>query len=149
MSKFIKDTLPNKPSELLLLALEDMEILEKNPQIEFSMRRWVFASPATNECAVCWAGSVMYNSLGIRGTACPETLNANHSLKNKLYALNDFRTGNITMAMTSLGLSRYLTGALGYYMAEQDELRYLSNEDRTEWKNYMLDLIGILQAEGL
>lgn len=50
-------TLPDKPSELLAIALEDLELCEMDPVYEIDMGE--FHKPDGAKCLVCFAGSVL------------------------------------------------------------------------------------------
>jgi len=87
----MKETeLPDKPSELILLAINDLEKCEKDPNYEINMSHWHLPSSFSGKCYVCLAGSVMSKSLGVE---------INHYSSpgffegGKLSALNDFREG--------------------------------------------------------
>lgn len=56
-------TLPNKRSELLKLALADLEKCELNPRFRIDMYYWLISGPY--HCVVCLAGSVMAQTLNM------------------------------------------------------------------------------------
>ena len=89
-----KITLPNKPSELIRLALHDLELCEKDKRYLIDMDDW-HINDTSDLCCVCLAGSVMAKSLkaNFYATLGPEIYNK--STKLKLFALDDFRTGDI------------------------------------------------------
>ena len=94
--------LPNKPSELILLALKDLKLAEKSEKYEIRMEDW--HNPAIPEieeihkCEVCFAGSVMAFSL-------EGDINRHYEPKDfpgeegKLDALDSFRSGQVSYGM--------------------------------------------------
>jgi hypothetical protein len=61
---------PDKMSEILTLAIDDLELCEKDPNMEVNMGEWVtvanFYSSNTNpKCYACLAGGVMVKTLHI------------------------------------------------------------------------------------
>jgi hypothetical protein len=61
----LQDTLPNKPSELIRVALKDLEEAERDPHYEVEMCTWHRPSSTTGVCTVCLAGSVLAKSCGV------------------------------------------------------------------------------------
>lgn len=151
----VTKTLPDKPSELILVALKDLEKLENRRGIVIDMGEWLTENVEGGKkvCSVCMAGAVMYNRLGIRPHDDPDSMNlitpgdlSDEATSAKLSALNHFRMGDINVGLVRMGLS---CSSLPANLTDGEELSDLSFEDRPEWKNHMLDLAGILQAEGL
>jgi hypothetical protein len=114
--------LPNKASELIRVALADLKKAEASSDYVVSMSIWHEApSFGIRACAVCFAGSVMAMTLEV-----PKHLNVSfgseeftndgmkitfdffgafdvsQSDQNKLYALNEFRSGNVFYGMQAL-----------------------------------------------
>ena len=52
-------TLPDKPSELIRLALSDLEKCEGDSRYEVDMNEWHVPTQKGHVCYVCLAGSVM------------------------------------------------------------------------------------------
>lgn len=169
MAKKIKTTkLPEKPSELLKLAMLDLEKVEADPRYRVDMGEW---HKPNGRCSVCLAGSVMAKTLGLPPNkddpfydgrrrraeiirwrlpdyrTSPASPDVDPTISFKLFALDCFRNGDITCAFGYLGIKRpeALPNSIG------GELSYMSEDHhrRPQWKNHMADLIGILQAEGL
>lgn len=88
--------LPFKPSALIRVALQDLRKVEGMPEIyRVNMDVWHREHRTDNVCEVCLAGSMISQELGAqpnehRGPEdfAPETM-------LKLYALNEFRVGNV------------------------------------------------------
>ncbi len=98
------NALPDKPSELIRVALADLEKCEKDPDYEIFMGVWHSPKPA-GYCEVCLAGAVIAKTLGSdKGESIapydyypPSETSAKLSsdTSDKLSALDKFRTGNI------------------------------------------------------
>ena len=99
-------TLPDKPSELIRVALADLVKVEAMPETySVSMGVWHHRS-RTGKCFVCLAGSVMAGSLGADASA---TMNPNHYdplTRRKLMALDSLRCGYVNDALEHLGLDQ-------------------------------------------
>jgi len=97
----VEDTLPNKPSELIRVALRDLEYVEKSPQYLVDMGTWFSSAiPGGRPCAVCLAGSVVVRSLLKESPTRLEEefigpLDFAYPISGKLYALDAFRRGCI------------------------------------------------------
>jgi hypothetical protein len=111
MFKSLVDTLPDKPSELLLVALEDLERAEKAAGVAVDMEVWY--DDDGKECSVCFAGGCMVRVLEV----LPKELRNNlelaprdfcDTLRAKFLALNAFRTGDVVG-----GLWKLLWGNVG------------------------------------
>ncbi len=95
--------LPDKPSELIRVALADLRKCEEDPCYEINMAEW--HAPHGGRCEVCLAGSVMAQSLG----ADPD---CSHSPKQfsegafnlKLCALDEFHEGCLAEGLDMMGL---------------------------------------------
>lgn len=84
--------LPNKPSELIRKALEDMEQVEKMPGYRIDLETW--HDPSREVCEVCLAGATMV----VAGLPKDEFIRPNDTddeINAKLCALNEFRDGYI------------------------------------------------------
>jgi len=167
--KKIKSDLPDKPSELLLLALEDLEAVEQDPAYLVDMRHWASRNRRyTQECSVCLAGSVMVKRLIPKQYLNDldsfqfEPINFHRGflmgcedVANKLYAINFFRIGAVEAGLTQLGLSVNESTRARFrdFFPDKDSQRMddLSSSERTRehWRLNMLTIVGVLQAEGL
>jgi len=92
--------LPDKPSDLIELALADLIKCERSPKYEIDMSFW---HAANGICTVCLAGSVMAQSLGVsyNKNSLPSYFESDE--KSKLRALDCLRNGNVEQAFSSLG----------------------------------------------
>ena len=101
-------TLPDKPSELIRVALADLRKVEAMPETyRVDMNRW--HHPMGGKCSVCLAGSVIAQTLGedpAIDTDHDEIDVDAEGLGDKLSALNDFRMGDVHWGVhTMLGES--------------------------------------------
>jgi hypothetical protein len=101
------DTLPDKPSELILLALEDLEKTEKDYRYKIDMD--VYHDRLVGNgmiCSVCLAGAVMAQRLSPDNTdRCLMPGYFNTKIRDKLYALNSFRQGEIYSGLYEMNKS--------------------------------------------
>jgi hypothetical protein len=95
--------LPDKPSELIRVALTDLAKCEAMPEkYQVHMRDWHTPLSSPNVCSVCLAGAVMAQTLGadIGVELDPDDF----ADVNKLCALDDLRIGDVVQALWLLGL---------------------------------------------
>jgi hypothetical protein len=93
--------LPEKLSDCILLALEDLQKCEVDPRYKIWMSAW---HEPHERCYVCLAGSVMAQTLNAN---LFESLGpANYSKHNnkRLMALNSIRAGHVRTAMSYMGI---------------------------------------------
>jgi hypothetical protein len=105
------NSLPDKPSELLKVALADLEAVEGDSRYNIDLLTWHEPNEyGDGRCVVCLAGSVMAKSLGadIELDLGPsaEDLGISIATSNKLYALNNFRIGLIRAAYKNLNRAK-------------------------------------------
>ena len=95
--------LPDKPSELIRTALDDLVLCEKDDRYVINMHKW---HDFRYRCEVCLAGAVIAKELG----ADPETSYSTFNFREesrKLRALDEFRTGYISVALDVLDIPEY------------------------------------------
>jgi hypothetical protein len=95
-------TLPDKPSELIRVALADLRKVEALPQIyRVNMDVWhrekrvPLESNEAPLCEVCLAGSMISQSLHANPNEHRGPEDFDQETTWKLYALNEFRVGNV------------------------------------------------------
>lgn len=99
----LPDTLPEKPSELIRLALNDLSLAEKDGAYRIEMGLWhLSTSYHDGKCAVCFAGAVMANTLKIPSNVNVDPYDFPLSIRNKLLALDRFRTGAVREGLFAL-----------------------------------------------
>jgi hypothetical protein len=106
--------LPDKPSELIRVALQDLELAEKSPNIRVNMFTFFAYNlrQLPGECVMCLAGSVMYfGSSELRGSLkesagemayWPNRFDKDTA--DKLSFLSDFQFGLFSSSFCYLGL---------------------------------------------
>lgn len=97
--------LPDKPSELIRLALADLRKCEADPRYEIDMDQWHM--PIDGKCCVCLAGAVMGQSLSVMLNAPYEPGAFNKDTARKLHALDSFRCGGVSYGLFDLGLAEW------------------------------------------
>lgn len=151
-----KDVLPDKLSDLILVALADLEKVEADPRYEVAMWTWhqedIFNKNIT-VCQVCFAGSVMAKTFNCKLNKEASPSDFPVSAERKLRALNELRVGNLYIAFSEL-LQRaaFNRTELPLYFFDDNSptsMEFLSRNNREEWKLHMQTIAGILAAEGL
>lgn len=95
--------LPDKPSELIRVALKDLEACEQDDRYVIDMSAW--HSPQGRLCHVCLAGAVMAQSLGVSPhyeKVPSEFQRQDPDTETKLLALNRFREGLVVAGLRML-----------------------------------------------
>lgn len=89
--------LPDKPSELIRLALKDEDKAHHSPKYRVYMNVWheVYTYKGQLKCHVCFAGAVMAFTLGADWKADLEPEDFINGNLGKLNALDAFRSGEI------------------------------------------------------
>lgn len=92
--------LPDKKSDLLILALEDYFKVKSDLRYTIDMTYWHAGNSRNTLCPVCLAGSVMAKSLQvpIGDIMHPEAFN-NKEIEGKLKFLNSIRRGQLFIFM--------------------------------------------------
>lgn len=107
----MKKALPDKPSELIRLALSDLKKVEASSAYGIKMSTW--HEPEVTEegtkCYVCFAGSVMAMSLEADPGKMIDPSVFVSDIRYKLLALNHFRLGDVMLGLWSMRIdsSRY------------------------------------------
>ena len=135
--------LPDLPSELIKLALEDLIIIEADPEYEVDMTDW-HAPNSRGHCFVCLAGAVMANTLDTSRYEDVVPGEFDEDTRRKLLALNSFRMGYIHIRLKELGISDTIYSDLPM---EIPITTY--RDDPTEWKEGMNKMASMLEEVGL
>ncbi len=96
----MKTPLPDKPSALLRLALDDLKLVEGDDRYCVAMLTW--HQPFDGICHVCLAGAVLAKTCEIDPRERPVLSYFGDSIHRQLYAINDFRRGEITHGLGSI-----------------------------------------------
>lgn len=176
-TKPAKVTLPKIPSQLIRIALKDLEKAERTPKTRINMGTWY---DTNGSCTVCLAGSVMANTLkeqselvkakkrieypsfyndGSEFNLYPDLYRSNSS---QLFAINNLREGTLDDAARRLGLSYSAEFvAASKQIKEQPFWRERSNEcgdtwyipqyrsNRARFKSAMRKMASIFEKHGL
>lgn len=149
--------LPDKPSELLMVAMEDLEKCENDPSYKIEMSEWVDCRDLV--CEVCHAGAVIVHTLKVRGSNNGELISPSdfdEDTEVKLLAIDNIREGYVRNFLTFMGCN--IPDSLNFetsydWFSENKNLHYYSKSKDPKkfeiYKNWIVSFIGILQAEGL
>ena len=98
----------NKLSELLNLALDDLELVENDDDYAINMKTWHYQDKESDPCEVCLAGSVLAKTFNVS-----KTYNFNSSdvsigqeTMPKLYAIDCIREGDLKTALWYLNIGK-------------------------------------------
>lgn len=133
-------TLPNKPSELIRLALKDLQEFEKLPNCKVFMS--LFIHDEDEICRACLAGATFIQEFNSRSTRTFFQLPAQE--QDKIWSLDLFRMGSVRE-----GLRKFL----GYYsnfdhiIESMEVIRY--RLDREKFYKDMEKIAQYLEGEGL
>jgi hypothetical protein len=95
--------LPDKPSELIRLALADLRKCEADPRYLIDMAECY--RPVTSElCYVCLAGAVMAKTLGQDIWVDSNPLSFERDIRDKFNALHFFMCGYVGLGIARMGL---------------------------------------------
>lgn len=148
---------PKKLSAAILLALADLEAVEKDPRYIVKMYDWHVPSEMSTslKCEVCFAGSVMAKSLNSAIGNAVYPADFGKAWCKVFKALNYVRCGDIQPA-----LDRFYSdaspniGALAYpdwfgfkYAFNENELNY--EENPVAFKDAMFDVATMLEVNDL
>jgi len=102
----IHKALPNKPSELILLALKDLVLVERSKSYEIDMGEWhTPRSDFNDKCLVCFAGVIMAKTFKIDVSENVDPMDFSNATHSKLTSLDLFRIGDVGEAFETLGRS--------------------------------------------
>lgn len=98
-------TLPDKPSALIRLALDDLAKVEAMPEMyRVEMGEWHNPHHDDAKCRVCLAGSVIARTLGAAPGDFMEPSDYPDDVADKLCALDRFRIGRLYCGLYCIGL---------------------------------------------
>ena len=136
--EIIIDTLPNKPSELLTLALADLAKVERSKRYKVNMCTWHLPINK-NLYQVCLGGSVLAKSLDYPFNKRLKTNLVPDSVREKLFALNRFRVGDVSRALMNLGYGADAYNAFTWlYVPEYAD-------DKKAWRKAMRGIVRDLK----
>lgn len=152
--------LPKKLSDCILIALEDLEAVERNPNIQVDMEEWceVRGRGTSFTCHACFAGSAMVQR-GLKKTPYDiknlsthfDPHNFSENAEIRLYALNEVRIGDVARALRTISsesgdarINKFEGLFRNFCLGSKNT--YKKNPEG--WKLAMQDIAGILAAEG-
>lgn len=162
--------LPNKPSDLLDVALRDLEACEQDDNYEIRMSLWHSSNHNLDKkCFVCLAGAVMAKTMGTPVTARGDPYDLVPHAKNKLQFIDACRPyyywdEGFTVRETVEDLGKMLNHYLRTMVGSSLEPRVLEkiadkihskggaidySENPDEFKDYMRWLSDLLREEGM
>ncbi len=142
MYKQIKELPPlNKPSQLIRVALEDLEKQEKLPNKNIFMGDWHHWDDETNKCNICLAGAVMCERFNVLDTQDVSYENFEDDSSRQFRALNSFRRGEVEDAFDNLGIKNT-------FDIPNKDIAYYPNSP-TQFKKDLLELADELESHGL
>lgn len=168
--KNLDSRLPVRPSDLILLALSDLEKCENDPRYKICMSCWHIPSykEESMECLVCLAGAVMAKTLNapINKPITPNTSYEKYkTIADKLFFLSFISTGLTDSAMKLLrtlskdtknypikvkGLSSAKTAIRearkDFFVSGISYLEPQSNRISEEFRNFLLTAAQILRS---
>lgn len=134
-------SLPNKPSELIALALHDLELAEKSDDYDINMYCWHAPDSRSRKCSVCLAGAVLAFSLGYPKYS-PWDEDKPMREKSKMFALDRLRCGSIYDGLIYLGI-RHPEGMINSMHVTPYEI------NPRLFKRDMMTIVTKLQENGL
>lgn len=142
-------TLPDKPSELIRVALADLEAVERSKKYVVNMGTWhePKGTPGGTKCEVCLAGAVMAKSLknNPAKNLIPDE-DFEDDLPGKLNALDSLRMGDVPLALGELGFDDICDSEMAYDL-ERSIVSY--HDDPKRFKVEMQMLAYALEDESL
>ena len=93
--------LPNKPSELMRLAVKDLMAIETDPAYTINMSYWHYplriesGEGTITRCAVCMAGAILANTFHMPSNTEQVPDMFSHKTRDALQAIDHFRVGAI------------------------------------------------------
>ena len=136
--EIILDTLPNKPSELLTLALADLAKVERSKRYEVNMGAWHLPINK-NLCQVCLGGSVLAKSLDYPFNKRLMSNLISTSIRYKLFALNALRVGLVGEALEVLGYPEDICNSVRNVI----DISY--SDDKKAWRKAMRGIVRDLK----
>jgi hypothetical protein len=141
MPKITIDDLPDRPSALIRLALEDLARVEDDDRYAVDMTEW-HTPRGDGKCHVCFAGAVM------KGVHGPDRFlhdgDFTEETRNKLIALNYFRMGFIETGIEAMDGD---VQKLPRGMAHMRIVPY--SWDRAAFRTSMEEMVAKLEETGL
>lgn len=147
--------LPDKPSELILLALADLEKCELDDNYRVNMNVWhEYDYPTSMEheykptCQICLGGAIMAQTLEVSLEECVDPSSFKGDLDPKLRSLNAFREGRLHEALKILSLERY-NSSIPRVVPTTSYTTITYGDNRTNFYQCMNNIVEILKRANL
>ena len=147
--------LPEKPSDLIRLALKDLALVERSKIYDVDMGEWHTTRKDEERgvtCMVCFGGAVMSRTFQtpINKYALPEQMPYKAYNWNRLDALNEFREGRIQFGLSSIDRKFSQTYLSSKHKDIFDKVEKLSNlldyhHDPALFKRSMRKIANLLE----
>lgn len=134
--------LPDKLSDLILVALDDLEKVENDPRYDINMGWWHRPGVYNQKCLVCLAGSVMAKSLGTSPERTRYPNDFDDKTEAKLDALNWARVGDVDYALHHLDVPQS-----SYTSFNRSVVDY--SDDPEQFKADMREIVAALKEQDL
>lgn len=131
--------LPDKPSELIRLALSDLAKVEAMPDV-YTVNTSYFHMPSKGTCMVGIFGAVIAMTLGALNRDCFWPKDYKPDVSNKLLAIDSFSCGNVNLGLRDMGI-------YNFEMPFQKITLYVKSKHL--FRSDMERLASDLEAEGL
>lgn len=139
---------PKKLSQAIMLALNDLALVEKNPKYEVDMADWHYYEDDT--CFVCFAGSIIAQTFGVNPKKTIWANSFDADWKHIFYALDGIRKGDIVSALGFFYPDKPISLFEEYEHIQSDFINngmdYLRSPE--EFKNAMCDIAMMLESHG-
>lgn len=140
---------PTKLSQAMRIALADEAKVHKSKMYVVNMSEWHLYRGDPDICEVCFAGSVMAKTLGVKRNrdACSEDFGSAWS--PVFDALDNVRMGFVAAALYKMGQIKFdyipdRTRAIDKYDVGVTDYEY----DRSQWRLDMFKIVRRLEKEG-
>ena len=147
--------LPQKLSDILELALEDLNQVERDPNYYVSMGVWHtpstvgFGDKEREVCMVCLAGSLLAKSVKIPLQITYTEMDTDRYVQNNMRAIDNARVGDFQNALYSMGVSAENVSKFEKKFYSQIKTPLVEYErDSKEFKKNMKEAIEFLREEG-
>jgi hypothetical protein len=138
--------LPDKLSDLIALALRDLEACEQDPDYKIDMEFW--HAPKDGVCLVCLAGAVLSQSCGVEKDVKMYPSRVDSPIRRKLYVLDAVRCSNMAFAFYHM---EQATGVSVYAWGTKYRSCYITpyEQDKDAFKRDLRNLVTGLRKDGL
>ena len=152
----LTNKLPDKPSDLIDVALKDLAKAERSKKFEINMAHWCTPTDSSGDvCAVCLGGSVLVGTVGLDAVDganwWSDQLTTKHD-RNRIIGLDILRSGRIVGFVdrvydNKISIKRYNQANGVRYENEHKHCEY--NEDPDQFKRWCRKVARDLREVGM